>query len=444
VPKQGILAQCLATTLRRARSLLSGSQWAGVAVLGLCGVAAFGLAPDTTLDTVARQEVARALALPALVPVGEDVAQRYWREERIQRGDTLGGVFARLGVDDPAAIGLLKHEPAARALYQLRPGRGLRVEIDDEGRLLGLRLSTAAGEVLTIDRDGDRFSVQTQPPAADVRWRMASGEIRSSLFSAADAAGLPDAVTLQLAEVFAGDIDFYKDLRRGDRFAVVYEVRYVDGEVHGVGRIVAALFVNARKAHHAFLWRGTDGSDGYYSVDGVPLRKTFLRSPMEFSRITSGFSNARFHPILQQTRAHRGTDYAAPVGTPVRATGSGRVEFAEVRRGYGNVIELQHHGPYSTLYAHLSGFAPSIRPGARVAQGEVIGYVGQTGWATGPHLHYEFRVGSEHRDPQTVALPSSEPLHGADRAAFVAGIHPAAEQIRLAQALAGVRLAGGE
>jgi murein DD-endopeptidase MepM/ murein hydrolase activator NlpD len=415
-----------------------------VAVLGLCGVAAFGLAPDTTLDTVARREITRELALPALEPVGEDGPQRYWREERIQRGDTLGGVFARLGVDDPAAIGFLHRDPAARALYQLRPGRPLRVEMDDEGRLLRLRLSTGGGELLTIDRDGDRFSVQTQAPAADVRWRMASGEIRSSLFGAADAAGLPDAVTLQLAEVFAGDIDFYKDLRRGDRFAVVYEVRYVDGEVHGTGRIVAALFVNAGKAYRAFLWRGADGSDGYYSVDGVPLRKTFLRSPMEFSRITSGFSNARFHPILHETRAHRGTDYAAPVGTPVRATGSGRVDFAGVRRGYGNVIELQHHGPYSTVYAHLSGFAQSVKPGARVSQGEVIGYVGQTGWATGPHLHYEFRIGGEQRDPQTVALPSSEPLHGADRAAFVAGIHPAAEQIRLAQALAGVRLAGGE
>jgi murein DD-endopeptidase MepM/ murein hydrolase activator NlpD len=415
-----------------------------VAVLGLCGVAAFGLAPDTTLDTVARREITRELALPALEPVGEDGPQRYWREERIQRGDTLGGVFARLGVDDPAAIGFLHRDPAARALYQLRPGRPLRVEMDDEGRLLRLRLSTGGGDLLTIDRDGDRFSVQTQAPAADVRWRMASGEIRSSLFGAADAAGLPDAVTLQLAEVFAGDIDFYKDLRRGDRFAVVYEVRYVDGEVHGTGRIVAALFVNAGKAYRAFLWRGADGSDGYYSVDGVPLRKTFLRSPMEFSRITSGFSNARFHPILHETRAHRGTDYAAPVGTPVRATGSGRVDFAGVRRGYGNVIELQHHGPYSTVYAHLSGFAQSVKPGARVSQGEVIGYVGQTGWATGPHLHYEFRIGGEQRDPQTVALPSSEPLHGADRAAFVAGIHPAAEQIRLAQALAGVRLAGGE
>ena len=262
---------------------------------------------------------------------------------------------------------------------------------------------------------------------------MAVGEIRSSLFGAADAAGLPDAVTLQMADVFAGDIDFYHDLRRGDRFTVVYEMRYVDGEPVGAGRIVAAEFENRGRAIRAFLWRGDDGNEDYYADDGAPLRKAFLRSPMEFSRVTSGFSNARFHPILQDWRAHKGVDYAAPIGTPVRATGNAKVTFAGRQNGYGNVIQLQHQGAFSTLYAHLSRFAPQVRAGARVAQGEVIGYVGQTGWATGPHLHYEFRVGGEQRNPLTVALPTGEPLAPAHRLAFAERIAPAAAQLVLAR-----------
>jgi len=250
---------------------------------------------------------------------------------------------------------------------------------------------------------------------------------------------------LQLAEVFAGDIDFYKDLQRGDRFAVVYEMRYIEGEPAGAGRIVAAEFENRGKTHRAFLFRDVDGSEGYYSADGAGMRRPFLRSPMEFSRVTSGFSNARFHPILQTWRAHRGVDYAAPMGTPVRATGNGAVAFAGLQGGYGNVIVLQHAGAFSTLYAHLSRFAPRIRAGARVSQGEIVGYVGHTGWATGPHLHYEFRVAGVQRDPMTLAaLPGGEPLPAARRTAFAARIEPAVAQIALARRFAGASFAAVE
>jgi murein DD-endopeptidase MepM/ murein hydrolase activator NlpD len=273
---------------------------------------------------------------------------------------------------------------------------------------------------------------------------MAVGEIRSSLFAAADVAGLPDNVTVQMADVFAGDIDFYHDLRRGDRFSVVYEVRYVDGEPVGVGSIVAAEFDNRGRALSAFLWRGEDGEQSYYSETGSPLRKAFLRSPMEFSRVTSGFSDARFHPILQTWRAHKGVDFAAPYGTPVRATGDAKVAFAGQQDGYGNVIQLQHNGGFSTLYAHLSKFSPQVRAGARIAQGEVIGYVGQTGWATGPHLHYEFRAGDEQRNPLTVALPGGEPLTPAHRLAFTERTAPAAAQLALARTLSVARLASSE
>jgi murein DD-endopeptidase MepM/ murein hydrolase activator NlpD len=411
-------------------------------VLALCGVAAFALVPGTTLPAPPVTTIVRGLPLPALEPLDAGVNPSYLREGRIERGDTIGSVLARLQVVDPEALAFLRTDPAARPLYQLRPGRLLRVETDSEGILRSLRFLTGSGELLTIARDGEILKATSAAAPVDLRWSVAAGEIRTSLFAAADAAGLPDAVTLQLADVFAADIDFFKDLQRGDRFAVVYEMRYVDGEPAGPGRIVAAEFENRGKTHQAFLFRDADGSENYYAADGAALRRAFLRSPMEFSRVTSGFSNARFHPILQTWRAHRGVDYAAPIGTPVRATGNATVAFAGQQNGYGNVVILEHQGAFSTVYAHLSRFAARLKRGARVVQGEVIAYVGQTGWATGPHLHYEFRVAGVQRNPLTLAaMPGGEPLPAARRAAFVARTEPAAAQLALARRFAGTSFA---
>lgn len=438
-----ILAHGASSAFRRALAVPSASQWLAVALLGLSGVAAFGLAPGTTLE-VAPTRVVRLDLPPSAASVVDTGTAGWWGEERIRRGDTIGSVLARLNVGDPDALEFLRTDVSARAVYQLRPGKAIAVETGDDGRLLTLRFDTAGGERLTVVRNGEGFSATTAPAPVELRWWMASGEIRSSLFGAADAAGLPDAVTLQLADVFAGDIDFYHDLQRGDRFAVVWEVRYVDGEPVGPGRIVAAEFANRGKTLRAFLWRAEDGSESYFAEGGRPMRKSFLRSPMELSRVTSGFSAARFHPILQTWRAHKGVDYAAPTGTPVRATGDGTVRYAGRQNGYGNVIELQHRGSISTLYAHLSRFAPQMRNGTRVVQGEVIGYVGQTGWATGPHLHYEFRVADVERNPLTVVLPSGEPLAATHLAAFRERAAPAAAQLALAQQLAGVPVAATE
>ena len=442
--KARILAHSVHGTALRAARALAPEQWLAVAVLALSGVAAFGLAPDTTLESVPTVTVLRDLPRPALAPMDTAAAAGYWREDRIQRGDTIGRVLARLGVDDSEALAFLRTDPAARPLYQLRPGKSLRVETDRDGALQQLRFVAGNGLLLSITRNGDRLTATSAPALAEVRWKMAAGEIRSSLYGAADAADLPDAVTLQLADVFAGDIDFYKDIQRGDRFAVVYEMRYVDGEAAGPGRIVAAEFENRGKTHRAFLWREADGSEDYYAADGAALHRAFLRSPMEFSRVTSGFSNARLHPILQTWRAHRGVDYGAPAGTPIRATGNGKVLFAGSQGGYGNVIELQHQGAFSTLYAHLSRFAPSVRTGARVTQGEVIGYVGQTGWATAPHLHYEFRVANEQRNPLNIALPGGEPLPAARRPVFAARIEPAVAQLAVARQHSGALFAAVE
>jgi murein DD-endopeptidase MepM/ murein hydrolase activator NlpD len=419
-------------------------------VLGLSGVAAFGLAPDTTLEAAPVHTILRELPNPvaaALDAADADAATpaaRYWREGRIRRGDTIGSVLARLAVDDPEAIAFLHTDPAARPLYQLRPGKALRVETDEAGRLESLRFVAANGDLLSIERHDDGFAAASSAAPVEVRWNMAAGEIASSLFAAADANNLPDAVTLQLTDVFGGDIDFYHDLRRGDRFAVVYEMRYLDGEPVGAGRIVAAEFAHGGNVLRAFLWRDESGAESYFTEDGAALRKAFLRSPVEFSRVSSGFSSARFHPILHTWRAHKGIDYPAPVGTPVRATANGRIVFAGTQNGYGNVVQVQHRGQFSTLYAHLSRFPPQLKPGTRVMQGDVIGYVGQSGWATGPHLHYEFRVANDPRDPLTVALPNGEPLSPASRSAFAEGILPATAQLALARSFPGSPLANAE
>jgi len=414
-----------------------------VVLMTLGVVAAFGLAPDTTLDTVRTERIVRELTLPPMpTPASSD---GYWREEQVRRGDTLGSVLARLGVDDTSAQNFLRTDAATRALYKLRPGRSLRAQTDGDGRLIALRSLAPGGEMLAVDRGPDRgdavFIARSAIPAATTGLELRANEIRSSLFAAADAVGLPDAVTTQLAELFSGDVDFLHDLRRGDRFTVLYETRRIDGESIGAGRIIAAEFVSKGVAHRAFLWRSADGGDGYYAEDGRSIRKAFLRSPVAFTRVTSGFSLARLHPFLQTWRAHKGVDFAAPTGTPVRAAGSGRVIVAGIQGGYGNVVMLQHGGSYSTVYAHLSRFAAGIKPGVRVDQGEVIGYVGQTGWATGPHLHYEFRVDNVQKNPLTIALPSAQPVPDAQRAKYLAQVAPLADELALGS---GIVLAGGE
>jgi murein DD-endopeptidase MepM/ murein hydrolase activator NlpD len=246
----------------------------------------------------------------------------------------------------------------------------------------------------------------------------ASGTITHSLFGAGEKAGLDDSVILKMAEVFGYDIDFAQDIRRGDHFAVIYDEVYRDGERLRSGDILAATFVNGGKRYVALRHPQADGTPGYYDAEGRPLKKAFLRSPVEFSRISSRFSSARRHPILGSTRAHRGVDYAAPKGTPIRTAGNGRVVFRGWKSGYGNCVIVQHANNVTTLYGHMSRFAAGRGLGTKVSQGEVIGYVGMTGLATAPHLHYEFRVGGVHRDPLTVPLPKAEPLGPGELLAF--------------------------
>ena len=392
-------------------------------------VAAFGIAPDTATDAVPRTQVIEDLPIPSLAPPNSAVAG-FWREERVRRDDTLGTRLSRLGVEDADAFKYVRSLRTPKGLAQLVPGRTMRAQTTVEGKLIALRYLTN-GTVIRVERQGDSFSVSEQAVQLERRVQMRSGEIRSSLFAATDAANLADAVAIQIAEIFSTDIDFHRDLRRGDRFTVVYEAFYDQGEPLRTGRVLAAEFINNGKAYQAAWFQHADGQGGYYTLDGKNIRKAFLRSPLEFSRITSGFTNARFHPVLQEWRAHRGIDYGAPTGTRVKATGDGIVEIAGRQGGYGNLVVLRHQTQYTTWYGHLSGIAKGVHKGARVSQGQVIGFVGATGLATGPHLHYEFRINNIHQNPLRVVMPSAPPITSEQRGAFDAVATPLAQHLQL-------------
>ncbi len=392
-------------------------------------MAAFGIAPDTITDTIERTSVVEQIALPAL-PSASNATESYWREVRIERGDTIASILQRLQIDDASAGQVLQRTSEARLLYRLIPGRTIRAHTTAAGQLLALRYLNGT-QLLKIDREGDALVVSEGAAEVETRLHMRSGEIRSSLFAATDAAGMSDAVASQIAEVFSTDIDFHRDLRKGDRFAAVYEVQYHQGEPVKTGRLLSAEFVNNGKTFQAVWFQNPDGEGGYYTPDGKNIRKAFLRSPLEFSRISSGFTISRFHPVLQTWRAHKGVDYAAPTGTRVRATGDGIIEFVGRQGGYGNLVVLRHQSKYTTWYGHLSGFAPGMQKGKRIVQGDVIGFVGSTGIATGPHLHYEFRTNDVHQDPLRVAMPPAPPLALQHRAAFDENARPLAERLAL-------------
>jgi murein DD-endopeptidase MepM/ murein hydrolase activator NlpD len=403
---------------------------AGVPLLGM--VAAFGIAPDTSTERVALKEITQEVAL-SVSPLATLDEAPYWREERVQRGDSIASLLARLQVEDAGALNFLRTDRRARGLYELVPGRTLRAVTTGAGQLISLRYLKADGSELVLRRDQDAFSFSLEQPTTVTQLQMASGEIQSSLFAAMDRAGLSDAAAVQLADIFSSEIDFHRDLQPGDRFSVVYEAEFSNGEFIRTGRILAAEFINAGEQHRALYFEDSEGRGGYYTPDGKNVRKAFLRSPLEVSRISSGFTFARLHPVLNVWRAHKGVDYSAPVGTNVRVTADGVIDFVGRRGGYGKVVVVNHRNGYSTLYAHLSGFARDMVPGKRVDQGALIGYVGMTGLATGPHLHYEFLVDGVHKDPLSQSLPEGNPVTTATRGMFERATAPLVGRLDMIQ-----------
>ncbi len=380
-------------------------------------VAAFGLAPDTNTLDVTPQTVTEAIALPALASA--DNTGTFQRESMIQSGDTLASALSRLKIDDLEIQRLLATDAVRQLASSIRAGKRIQATTTQDGQVLSIQFERSDAPALTVRRQGESFVAEESSESMETRVVMRSGRILSSLYGATDSAGIPDRIADQMAETFSTNIDFREDLRRGDTFSVIYTVNYRNGEPIATGKLLAAEFVNAGKPYRAVLFRDPFGREDYYTPEGESLKKGFLRSPLEFSRVTSSFTNSRKHPIYGYHRAHTGVDFGAPTGTRVKATGDATVAFAGRRGGYGNLVILRHHNGFETYYAHLSAFASGIRQGRAVNQGQVIAYVGSTGASTGPHLHYEVRIAGRPQNPMTIKLPGSPPLVAAQRVRFL-------------------------
>ena len=417
------IASAMAASLRRHPRRLT----TGLAALLLgTGVTAFGVAPlaPDAADLPVRQVLEAMRPLPAQsvqtqLEALADFRYQLFRTESTRASDTAASLLKRLNLDDAAADAFLRSDPNARLILSGQAGKNVTVEASESQQLikLSMRWPTDDDKVfqrLVIERVGapgsklfaSRIETDTYTRSA----QLASATVQTSLFAAIDSAGIPDGIGVQIAEIFSTDIDFRRALRKGDRFNVVYETLEADGETMRTGRVLSAEFANGGKTYQA-MWFQPPGVDaagvplkgGYYTLDGQSLRRAFLSAPVEFSRISSGFA-MRFHPVLQTWRAHNGTDFAAPTGTPARTVGDGTVQFAGVQNGYGNVVFIKHRNNFETVYAHLSKI--NVQEGQTVSQGQTIGLVGSTGWATGPHLHFEVRVNGLQHDPMTIAKQS--------------------------------------
>jgi murein DD-endopeptidase MepM/ murein hydrolase activator NlpD len=341
-----------------------------------------------------------------------------WVEYEIQSGDSLARIFKNQGLTAQLLHRITHSSDEAADLARIMPGQTLRFQFDETDQLLALEHVVSPISKLRISATDEGFAAEEIRKDVEIRIAETSGTITDSLFVDGQAAGLSDAQIMELAGIFGWDIDFALELRGGDTFSLIYEEHYLDGKKFRDGPILAAEFVNRGTSYRAVRFEDENGVASYYDTDGSSKRRAFIRTPVKFARVSSGFTNKRWHPVLQKWRSHKGVDYAAPTGTPIKATGSGKVIFRGWKGGYGKVVIIQHGSQYTTLYAHMSRFSSKVKNGSRVKQGQIIGYVGKTGLASGPHLHYEFRVNGVHRNPLTVKLPKSVPLPKARLAQF--------------------------
>ena len=407
-------------------------------VFTLGAVTAVAFAPSSSSSVLADADtVLEALPLPIAAPESLD---RFLQTESVRRGDSLSALLARLGALDVAFQRFVATDPVARKVLQLEAGRTVLAELDGNGRVMkfsyrltrleaGLSNPARGGKRVLISRTETGFKAREE--AAELERSVASRviEVRTTLAAAAEAGGVPDHVTRQLGDIFEASVDLRRNLKSGDRLRVMYETVREPGsfENAAAGRVLAAELVAGGRRHEAVWFERTIGGSRqaprfgrgeYYTYEARSLKQTFLRNPLEEAQLMSGFTEARMHPVMRDWRAHKGVDFAAPLGTRVRSVGDGVVDFAGQQRGYGNVVMIKHNAQIMTVYAHLNDFVDGLKVGDRLSQGDVLGYVGRTGWATGPHLHYEFRINNEPTDPMAVALPSMEPLEPADLQRF--------------------------
>jgi murein DD-endopeptidase MepM/ murein hydrolase activator NlpD len=343
----------------------------------------------------------------------------HYKVVRVTNGDTLSTIFADVGLSASSLHEVLNSSKEAKQFSRLKVGQALEFQLSADGQLESLNSKLSDLESINLSRDDKGFSFKRDIVKPDVRTTYTRGVINSSLFLSAKRAGLSHGLTMDLANVFGYDIDFAMDIRNGDEFELVYEEKVVNDKQVGTGNILSARFTNRGKTFTAVRYTDKQGNTSYYSADGTSMRKAFIRTPVDFARISSRFSNGRRHPILNKIRAHKGVDYAAARGTPIKAAGDGKIALAGRKGGYGNTVVIQHGSRYRTLYAHMQGFAKGIRTGGNVKQGQIIGYIGTTGLSTGPHLHYEFQVNGTHVDPLSQKLPMADPIARSEKQRFM-------------------------
>jgi murein DD-endopeptidase MepM/ murein hydrolase activator NlpD len=331
-------------------------------------------------------------------------------QHKIRSGDSLSTIFKKHGLSANLLHRIVHSSETAKQLTDIRPGETLFLELDSDDNLQRLRLEHSKIRSLEITADANSFSAVELSREVEPRTAFTNGTIESSLYGAAKEAGLSEILIMELANIFGWDVDFALDIRAGDRFTVIFQEDYLDGNKLRDGPILAAEFVNRGRSYRALRFKDESGRVDYYTPEGRSMRKAFLRSPVDFRRISSRFTQERWHPVLGVKRPHRGVDYAAKVGTPIKAAGDGKIVYRGTKGGYGRTVIIKHGQRYTTLYGHLSRYNKKAKKGSKVKQGQIIGYVGQSGLATGPHLHYEFRVNGVHRNPLTVKLPAAEPI----------------------------------
>lgn len=431
------------SSLRREHFVLA-SLFATVTTLVAAIAPGFANATRQPIEPV---RITQSLALPAIVTAvtakvharsdaskaaveGAVASEADWQTVTVQPGQTLGDIFESLGLPVTTMHRVLAHPGAREPLTRIRPGTQFKFDIAAAGVLRAVHFERDEASRVTLTLNQDTIAEQIQQRAMQHRIQMAGGEIEGSLFAAGAKAGLSNGAIAELAQVFGYDIDFAQDLRVGDRFSVVYDEVYRDGERLRAGDILAATFINQGKRYTAFRYEFADGRHEYFDETGRPLKKSFLRTPVDFIRISSVFSTARKHPILGRVRKHDGVDYAAGTGTPIVSAGEGRITFAGWKNGYGRTVIVDHGRGYTTLYGHMSRFGKA-KTGARVSQGQTIGFVGMSGLASGPHLHYEFRINGAHRDPLKVTLPKPEPLERTELARFRLQTQPMLAKLQL-------------
>lgn len=394
-------------------------------------------ASKTTVSKYSAAMQRLSIALPSdrqtLLTEGLEKPSRkiHWHTEKVRPGDSLARIFDRLGLPARTLHEIMASDKQAQAYQHLRAGQTIDFGFDGIRTFVGLRFSPEQTRTIKILHNGEDWQTHLIKQEVEIRLAHASGVINDSLFLSGNRAGLSDNTIMQLAGIFGWDIDFALDIRKGDRFSLIYETRHLRGEKIADGNIIAAEFINRGRHFKAIRYTSADGVTDYYSAEGKSMRKAFLRTPVKFSRISSRFTHKRWHPVLKKWRSHKGVDYAAPRGTPVKATSDGKISFRGRKGGYGKAIFIKNGKTYTTVYGHLNSYARGSHKGRRVKQGQIIGYVGSTGLATGPHLHYELRINGVHRNPLTAKLPKAQPIAKQYRLDFKESTRPLLARLAL-------------